>query len=113
MPSQLFRNRVPNSMLFEFLELICTENYNIDRKVYIINIDAYKRSKYKDVIVPFIESLKPFYHLSKQMYVERKLSYTSFTTIIRQICKHNNIEYKTSLAYDKNQYEISYILYPN
>ena len=100
-------------MLFDFLESVCTMNPDLDRKVYIVNMDAYKRAKFKNTLTPFIDSLKPYYHLSKQMYVERKLTYTSFTTILRQICKTNHIEYKTSLAYDKNQYEISYIVYPN
>ncbi len=39
---------------------------------------------FNDVISKFIEECKPYYHVSKRKYLERKLTYNSFVTIIRQ-----------------------------
>ena len=40
-----------------------------------------------------------------------KLTYNSFTTIIRQICKYNQITYTSQIKYDKSTYEIVYYIY--
>ena len=39
-----------------------------------------------------------YYHNSKKKYLERKLTYNSFTTVLRQICNFNNITYTTSAS---------------
>ena len=58
-----------------------------------------------------MDSCKPFYHISKQKYLERKLTYNNFTTILRQICNFNKINYTSQIKYDKSTYDIIYYIY--
>ena len=58
-----------------------------------------------------IEECKPYYHLSKRKYLEKKVTYNSFTTVLRQICNYNKIIYTSQIKYDKSKYEIVYYIY--
>lgn len=107
MTSQIFKKQVPNEILFNLLENICTKN----EKYYHLNSNSFKKGLYNDTINNFIELCKPCYHNSKKKYLERKLTYNTFTTIIRQICNFNNIKYTTQIKYDKSVYDIIYIIY--
>jgi len=107
MSSQTFKNIIPNKNLFEVLDSICLKN----EKYYIFNMDAYKRGIYKETIPKFIESCLPFYHNSKRKYLEKKLTFKSFTTVLRQICKFNKITYTSRIKYDKSTYDIIYYIY--
>jgi len=59
----------------------------------------------------FCETIKNYYHLSKQFYLERKMTYNSFTTILRQICKNNNIMFTSQIKYNESKYNIDYLIY--
>ena len=71
MTNQIFRQIIPKEELFKMLDLICHKN----EKHYIINNSSYKRGIFKGAIVQFIEYCKPYYHTSKQHYLNRKLNY--------------------------------------
>jgi hypothetical protein len=107
MSTQIFKNNVPNEILFELLNSICLKN----EKCYILTIEAFKKGIYKDLIQNFFEKCKQYYHISKRLYLERKISYTSFTTILRQICNYNKIIYTSQIKYDKSTYNIVYYIY--
>lgn len=109
MNSQLFKTLVPASILFDFLKKICYDPVN---NYYIISKIAFKQAEYHNLIEIFAAIIKPYYHLSKQYYVDRKINYSRFTTIIRQLCNLNNISYTSKIIYDKSNYEIQYYIYP-
>lgn len=105
--SQIFKEKLPNEILFNFLEKICIYNKNC----YTINKISFKKGEYHNYFDEFIKLLIPIYHNSKQFYINRKLTYNSFLTIIRQICNHNHIKYTYNMAYNKSNYEIIYYIY--
>ncbi len=107
MTSQIFKNSIPNKLFYELLDEICFKN----EKNYIFNFETYKKGVYKECIPKFIEYCKPFYHISKRKYLEKKLTYNTFTTIIRQICNFNKITYTSKIVYDKSSYNIVYYIY--
>lgn len=107
MTSQIFKNNIPNQIFYEFLDEICLKN----GKHYTFNFETYKKGIYKESIPKFIEYCKPFYHISKRKYLEKKLTYNTFTTIIRQICNFNKITYTSKIVYDKSTYNIVYYIY--
>jgi hypothetical protein len=109
MSSQIFKSNVPNKLLFDLLHNICIKT----SKYYIFNSDAYKKGVYKEEIQNFIESCSPYYFISKRKYLEKKLSYTTFTTILRQICNFNKITYTSQIIYNKSTYNIVYYIYSN
>jgi hypothetical protein len=107
MSLQIFKQNIPNNLIFDLLEVICLKN----EKYYTFNIESYKRGLYKEIIQQFIENCRPYYHISKRKYLDRKLTYNSFTTILRQICNSNKIIYTTKIKYDKSVYNILYYIY--
>jgi len=107
MSNQTFKNQIPTELLFELLDNICSKT----DKYYIINNDSYKKGIFTNGINEFFEKCKPYYHLSKQKYLERKLTYNVFTTVLRQICNFNKITYTSQIKYDKSNYNIIYYVY--
>ena len=105
--SQIFKKPVPTELLFSLLENICVKQ----NKHYVFNNISFKKGVFNNDISTFIEECKPYYHLSKQKYIDKKLTYNSFTTILRQICKCNNITYTYQIKYEKSGYDIIYDVY--
>jgi hypothetical protein len=107
MSTQIFKKNLPNEVLFTLLDSICLKN----EKHYTLNIEAFKKGVFKEHVQDFINNCRPFYHLSKRKYLEKKLTYNSFTTILRQICNFNKITYTSQIIYDKSTYGIVYYIY--
>ena len=107
MSTQIFKKQIPNETFIALLEDIGTKG----EKHYVINNESYKRGIFTNSIPMFMESCKPFYHISKKKYLERKLTYNSFTTVLRQICNFNKFKYTSQIKYDKSSYDIIYYVY--
>jgi hypothetical protein len=104
---QIFKQNIPSDFLFEFLK----DNSSLEANYFIFNSEIYKKSILNNSLNSFIQKCKPYYYISKQFYLERELNYNNFITIIRQICKANNIKYKSNIKYDKSNYSIVYYIY--
>lgn len=106
---QLFKNHIPIEILYDLLynNTIKTEDY------YCINKESYKKLIFNNQLDPFVQSLKEYYHLSKQSYLVSPITYSKFITIVRHICKLNNIKYTSKIKYDKSTYTIYYYIYYN
>ena len=104
--SQIFKSSFPIDILYDFLDIIALKT----EKYYLINTIAYKKAQFKELIQPFIEKCRPYYHNSKQKYLNKVSSYKSFVTIIRQICNHKMITYTSQIKYDKSEYDICYFI---
>lgn len=97
---------VPIDILFDFLKNICVEKDNC----FIFTSESYKRAIFKNILIEFIDNVKEYYHVSKQHYVNRKMSFNNITTILRQICRDNSIKYNSKLQYIKSTYNIVYYI---
>lgn len=106
MPQQLFRMRVPIVILFEFLKKIC----DIKDCKFVFTNESYKRSILLNNLNEFIDNIKEYYHLSKQHYVNRKMSFNKIATILRQICRDNSVNYTSKIIYNKSTYNIVYYI---
>jgi hypothetical protein len=108
MVSQLFKKDIDNRKLWELLESICKKN----DKYYLINKESFKRgSIFSKKINEFYDELSDYYHESKKYYVQDAVTYKKFCTIIRQLCKNNNILFQSKIKYMKSTYEIEYYIY--
>ena len=65
---------------------------------------------YNNLITKFFESIRKYYHISKRKYLDKTLTYNSFITVVRQICKFNQLSYKNEIKYDRSTYEIIYYI---
>ena len=104
MTSQIFKTQIPNQLLINLLE----ENAVKSDKCYVINNNVYKKGIFNESIPKFITECRQYYFLSKRKYLDRKLSYNSFITNLRQICNFNKITYTSKIKYDKSVYDIEY-----
>ncbi len=107
MSTQIFKKNVPNELLFTLLDSICAKN----EKHYVLNNESFKRGIFQESIPKFLTECNPHYHISKKKYLEKKLTYNSFTTVLRQICNYNKITYTSQIKYDKSNYDIIYYVY--
>lgn len=64
----------------------------------------------KNLFVPFIENMKECYHESKIHYLVNCNKYSKLLTIIRQICKYNNVCYTTKVIYERSKYSQIYYI---
>ena len=107
MSTQIFKKNVPNELLFTLLDSICAKN----EKHYVLNNESLKRGMFQESISKFFDECNKYYQISKKKYLEKKLTYNSFTTVLRQICNFNNITYTSQIKYDKSNYDIIYYIY--
>tara|TARA_B100000787_G_scaffold167347_1_gene153952 strand:+ start:6808 stop:7185 length:378 start_codon:yes stop_codon:yes gene_type:complete len=104
--SNIIKNDMSINVLFDFLDIFSP----IVNNNYVFNKEIYKKYIYNDKIDGFCKLLKKYYKRSKFPYLEREMSFIKFVTILRQLCNHLNIEYKTNTKYDKNTYNIIYYI---
>jgi hypothetical protein len=107
MSSQIFRKNVPNEFLFELLDKICLKT----DKYYLLDMNSFKKLVFHNYHTEFFDALKEYYNLSKLFYLERKLVYNSFTNIVRQICKSNNIMFTSKIKYNESKYNIVFLIF--
>ena len=107
MSSQIFKNKFPKEDLLGFLDNYAEKKHNH----YYFTKTSFKKAVFEQSITPFCDSLKEYYYLSKQKYLDKIQNYRSFITIIRQICKYHQMGFTSKIKYDKSNYEIVYYIY--
>jgi hypothetical protein len=105
--SQIFCQPVDINILFELLDKICLKK----DKYYVVDNNAFRKLIFHNYHIEFMDKIVDFYHLSKQFYVTRKINYKSFTNIVRQICKLNNIMFTSEIKYSESNYAIDYYVF--
>ena len=106
MSNNIIIKDISNSVLYDFLNLDCY----IENNYYIINTLIFKKYEYNNYIIDFLSTLKNYYNPKKFFYLDRNINYNNLMTVIRHICKKNNIEYFSKIKYDKNNYNINYYI---
>lgn len=107
--SQLFKQEISITILFDFLEQInCQKTENF----YIVDNVSYKRSIYVDALKPFLTNLKQFYHSSKYNYINSEnMNQNKFNTVVRQICRYTNTPFIKKIRHDQSKYSVIYHIY--
>ena len=91
----MFKSSLDNFILMKLFQDTCIRS-EIDNS-FIFNNESYKKGIFNQTIPQFVEKCKEHYLPSKHHYLERKITYNYFITILRQICKHNNIKYTSKI----------------
>jgi hypothetical protein len=113
---KLFKMPVPNELFYGFIQKI-THKIITNVSYFLIDISAYKKAIYCDEFQPmsllqqFCNDLMLYYCKNKQFFITRKMSYNNFNTILRHICRHNGIDFKSERKYDKSKTQIVYYIY--
>ena len=114
--SQLFCKDISLDILYYYLNTVSNKYIEDDIcknyiEYYKIDKIIFKKLQFHGHINTFIEKIREYYYQNKQFYIDREMTYNNFLTIIRQICKFNNIQLKKEIIYEKDTYEIEYYLY--
>ena len=107
MSKQTFKKQVPIELLYNLLEQICLKT----DKYFFIDINSFKKMLFHNLHNRFLEKVVDYYHSSKKFYAERKFTYNSFTNIVRQICKNNDVLFTSQIKYNESKYNIDYFVY--
>ena len=109
--STIFKKNSNKEKLKEILINFLSEYCIFENNYYVINNEFFKKYKINNKLESFIIKLLEFYINSKKYFLEREINFNALLTIIRQICKHLNIEYTKKILYNKNNYNIQYNIY--
>ena len=105
--TSIFNEKISNIDFFNFLKIYC----NFEKNFYIFDTNIYKKYIYeKENLKLFINNLKTLYKTKYLFYLNRDLTFNNFSTILRHICKSNNIDYHKKIQYYKNSYNIIYYI---
>jgi hypothetical protein len=108
MVSQIFKVDFNDEILWELLNSISDKK----NKYYLITKENFKKGHiFSNNISTFYDQLQPYYHESKKHYLNNALTYKKFLTIVRQVCRNNNILFRSEIKYMKSTYEIIYFIY--
>ena len=105
--SQVFKHTFPIDIFYDLLTLVCDKKYDH----YAFNMNSFKKMILFDLLDGFLANCKEYYHISKHKYIDRKMTYNNFVTILRQIAKLNQVDYKSNIKYSKSSYNIEYCFY--
>ena len=93
----------------DFFEDFIKENFMLENSYYIFNHIVFKKLLYEEKLYKVLEVLEDYYYKNKHYYIQRNpISFNQFNTIIRQICKRNEIEYTSKIKYNSSKYNIEY-----
>ena len=106
MQTTIFNKDISNNILYDFLDLNCV----VENNYYILDRESYKKYEFNNQISDFYKTMEQYYKKNKKYYIEREYSYNNLLTIIRQICRKNNIEYISKIKYNKSKYNIIYYI---
>jgi hypothetical protein len=106
--SQIIKTSLLYDDVVSIIKDICI--YDDKQNIYIFNKTAYKRMKYYKKDTGILKKLGKHYYESKLFYIKRKMSYKTFTTIIRQICKYAQLRVMSEIKYEKSSYIIEYYI---
>jgi hypothetical protein len=103
----LFCKQIPIDILFDVFDKICVKK----EKYYVMDFNAYRLLLHYNLYPEFANKIVDAYKKHKQYFVTRKLTYNSFATIIRQICRINHVKFDTQFKYQHSMYNIDYYVY--
>jgi len=106
MVQQNFKEDFPSDILFNCLEKYCEKIGSC----FIMTNLAFDLAKKDGDIKKFCDTIKPFYYSSKLKYIDREHKYTTFMTVVRQMCRYHKIGYTSKVKYIKSYYEIIYYI---
>ncbi len=104
MKTNYFHTPIPSAILLSLLQELCV----VSNQVFIMDMAAYHNGLHKGVIQQFMQDCQPYYLPSKQFYTTNELTYKSFLTVVRHVCKTNAIPYTHHIQYCHSIYQTVY-----
>lgn len=107
MKHNLFCKPPPLDELLTFLSHVCGTN---EEEYYRIDTTVFRKIVYYNHHTTFLQDLLPYYRKSRQFYVTRDFTYTSFVNLVRQICTYHQHPCIGNKHYDHQKCTMCYIV---
>lgn len=104
MNNQTFKEIPPKKILYDFLDSTAF----LENNYYVFSKTNYKAAVLKNIISPFMQNITKYYYKSKLFYIDKATTYKGFITVLRQICKSNQIPIHSFIKYYRSEYVINY-----
>ena len=104
MKTNYFSEPIPPLILLSLLNELCFVN----NRCFVIDMPTYQKGIHKGLIQKFMNDCNPYYLPSKKFYTTNELTYKSFLTVVRHICKINSITYSHRIHYSHSIYQVVY-----
>ena len=109
MGSQVFRMIPDYHKVFSVLDEVCVNS----EKYFVIKDTTYRQLLYCEKIEKFYDYLYPYYHVSKNFYLELERGYSGFLSVLRQLCKVFDIPFVSKVVYQHGSYINTMTIYVN
>lgn len=104
------KNQIIKAYIPEFNDFV-KENFLYEGGLYIFNTLVFKKLLYENKVDAFLSQLKPYYYKNKQHYISHSPpTFNQFNTLLRQICKNNDVSYRSKVKYQSSKYNIEYYI---
>lgn len=119
----IFKKHMPRGIFYEFVQKISAAPIETSkllhvlkispgdaariRAFYMIDINAFKRGIYLDVVRPFMEMLADhYYRPTHAFYAQRNMTgpaaFAQFIQVIRHVCKYASLTFMSTLKYEQS-----------
>ena len=105
--NHLFRAVPERDVIFGYLDEVCHR----DNELFVVDDTAYKRMRYDDRIVRLYEYLRPFYHVSKQKYLDEIALATVSLLSCDNYAKQYHIQFRSKVVYRNGSYDNTLVIY--
>lgn len=112
MVNKLWKHEIPRELILSFLD----EHFDgMDEIIhdtpcytYRITLEGFKRIVLNHALQPWLDKCMPYYYPSKQYYLTRPMTYTSFATILRQCARHYGWQFSSACSYRQSTRMVEY-----
>lgn len=104
----IFKNKMPIGILFQLFDKVMPS----DIHQYILTKSVFKIISMNNYLEPFLKECMNYYtnSMQKKYILKPSMTYKCFLTIVRQICRINEIDFYYKLKYSHSDYEIIYYI---
>jgi len=98
----------------EIIDILLKGNFMKEDNFYVINNNGFKVFLENKKHIDLFDILKNYYLQSAYKYINIKndeWTFPKFITIIRQLCRILNLDFKRELRYFESQYDFHYFVY--
>lgn len=106
MKNQIIKKHV--DFFNSFIQTHCVK----ENDYYISNYLVFKKLIFENQMEIFLHKLHDYYYQNKHYYLKRDpISYNQYNTILRQICKVNEVKLEPIIRYTASKYDAEYHIY--
>lgn len=106
MKTNYFLSPIPLQRLLTLLRELCV----ISNHRFILDMPTFYNGLHKGSIQQFMADCRPCYLPSKQFYATNELTYKSFLTVVRHVCKIHRLSYTSQIQYSHSLYQVVYYI---